>query len=176
MDYWPQIIPAVSGLVGTAVGGLITFFTQRAFRSEDAMKEQKGLALALASEIDAFCDLMFMRNHAANAKSLAQVAAAGQAVVIKNWITEYEKGREIFPILKANLGHIGRLGPICGDISNFYAHVSAVRTTVIAFQDGNYAALKPEVQAQIAIQEIGIWDNALKKGKWIAQELRRENS
>ena len=63
---WTALISAGSGLLGTFIGGWITYRTQTALQGATEKRLRKSVAAALGAEIDAYLDLIDRRQWEVN--------------------------------------------------------------------------------------------------------------
>jgi hypothetical protein len=120
-DYWPQIIPAVSVLVGALIGGIVSYKAQIAGKEADSRNARNSLSLAVAAEIEAYIDLMQNREHEKYAEALIAANQSGVQTIPKAWISGHELISDPLPVLRANLQSIGLLGADAGDKFLFHA-------------------------------------------------------
>ncbi len=113
------------------------------------------------------------RDHIEYTRGLAKTNRGNTKMLPKSWLSPFDKSRSPFRVLEANLPNIGILGDICQDIAKFYSRVMAVRTTLIAVDEGAYDDAEAVDVAFILETEVELWENANKLGRYIVGALRR---
>ena len=172
-DYWPQIITAVSGLMGTVVGGLITWGVQHKTALRARSEKRRSLEVSLPAEVDSFLDLMDHRNHVQNVTAMIAANRAGAHTVPGRWITDEERKASAFPIFDANIADLGLLDDnTLRDLATFHRRVAGVRATIIQAMEGGYDNVPAQQVADIMERELGLWKNAVALGRSVAGALR----
>lgn len=154
-------LPAVSGLVGTVIGGCITYFGQKLSRDAEKKAERAALAGGIAAEIEAYLLLMQVRNHAAGARALAARIRGGSGEKLRGFLHEDNKPLDEFPVARAHMGDVGQLGDVCFDLAKFYALLAGVQTTVISAERGKYDSMSASDLADMIERETVLWEQSL---------------
>jgi hypothetical protein len=170
-DYIPQLITGATGLLGTLIGGLITYGIQNRTRSAVKRDEQIGLAQAVSAEIGAYLRLIGSKKHDHYISGLIEANKAGTEIIPKTWASGFERSYEPLPILKANIHRIGILGALAQDVATFYSRVQAVRTSMAAAESGDYDTAKAKDLAFILESDLELWKNADSLGRWLVSAL-----
>lgn len=172
VDIAVSIVSAGSALLGTLVGGAITFGLQSSERRANRTEKRAGLAAGLAAEIQVYLKMVEMRRYDELAKRLLTVARSGVDVPLNGFISANEREKENFPFYAANISDIGLLGPdICRDLTTFHSLIGAVRSTIIRAEDGFYSSLSPQSKADLIEEELSVWSQMSADGKMLAANL-----
>ena len=164
--------PYITPVFTLAGGGLVTFGTQTWLRHRERSQERQSLALALAAEIEAYLAMIERREHVKRGEQAGNAARAGQPVSLKGFISHYDGEFEAFPIAKANIGKIGLLGRLSGDVVAFYNWATAVRATLINANEGHYDGMSPADMAKLIDDDLAIWRMADTHGREQVKKLR----
>lgn len=172
IDVAVSVISAGSALLGTLVGGAITFGLQSSERRANRREKRAGLAAGLAAEIQVYLKMVEMRRYDEMAKRLLTAARSGINVPLTGFISANERDKENFPFYAANICDIGLLGAdVCRDLITFHSLVGAVRSTIIRAEDGFYATLSPHDKADLIEEELTVWSKLSADGKMLAANL-----
>jgi len=163
---------AIVGLVGAVVGGGISFLGQDLIDRRSRRARKRSLAHAIASEMEAYLDLMERRGHVDYARDVIETNSKGAKRIPKNWISGFEKTANPFPVLHATLPEIGMLGSLSSDVARFYSRVTAVRATIMSADEGNFEEAHPSDLAHIFQQELDLWLTAVSDGRTTIKALR----
>jgi hypothetical protein len=166
-------ISAASGLVGTIIGGVISYFAQKSTRNADRENDRRALAGGVAAEIEAYLHLMGLRDHAKNAHALAQRIRSGSGEKLRGFLDKDSKPLDEFLFIKTQLGNIGILGNVCFDLVKFYSLLSGVQSTVITAEYGKYDGLSPSALADMIDSETTVWESALSFGSEVLPRLKK---
>jgi hypothetical protein len=169
---WTVLIPLVSGMVGTLVGGGISYVAQSRAREAELSWRRKSLAQALAAEIVAFQRIVARRDLPGRCKAAADSARAGNEIAVREWLSEQDGKMEILPIYHSNLGNIGLLGPACVDLVTFVGQVEAILTTIRGVHDGLYRNLNCGQLANLFEGELELWRVSEKLATKVVADLR----
>ncbi|QLF68314.1 hypothetical protein FE840_001395 [Peteryoungia desertarenae] len=173
-DYWPYIITASSGLLGTVIGSAATILTQVVMKSQDRRYSKRSLAFGLAAEIESYLALMERRGHAKNMEEFVQLLRSGQNLPMPDLTDHPESRREYFPILKSHFSSLGTLGAdLCRKIAEFHRTVDAILLTTEAAKRGEYNHLSPFQKADLIEKELVMWREATKAGGELVNSLYR---
>jgi hypothetical protein len=167
-----SIIAALSGLLGTIIGGCISYWAQVGQANAEQKRRRKMIALSLAAEIEAYLELMKRRNHSASGRQLAAAIRAGQNVEIRGFALSDDTPLGQFPLFSMLMGEVGELGAICADLAKFHALIVGVRTTAIAAERGQYDRLSATAKADLIESELALWESALPMGEALIPRLR----
>ncbi|KAB2694068.1 hypothetical protein F9K79_20795 [Ochrobactrum sp. Kaboul] len=179
-DYWPPIITGLSGLAGALIGAGASIISQLNTQRAAINNEVNGLKFALAAEIQAYIQMVRLRNQIPSAQQLIEANQraiahgridASAAVLPKDWLTSVEKNNEAFPVFRNNIDRIGKLGTICGDIVRFYSQATAIRLTLIATDEGKFDHIGPAEVIHIVESEINLWIETEALGRDIIKQL-----
>jgi hypothetical protein len=168
----PSLIAAGSGLAGTAIGGLISYWAQVGRAKGEENRRRKSMAISLAAEIEAYLELMKRRGHAVNARALAAQFRTGQSVKIRGFALTDDTPLGQFPLFMRLMDQIGELGSVCSELAKFYTLIAGVRTTCIAAERGQYDNWSSTAQANLIEAEVDVWESALTLGKELVPRLR----
>ncbi len=176
-DYWPQVITGAAGLLGTVVGGFITWGIQHRTAERERAARKRALEVALAAEIDSFLDLMEHRNHVAAVRAIIAANRAGTHTLPGRWLTDDERKTSPFPFFDANIASLGLLDvDTLRDLATFHRRIAGVRATLISAIDGAFANTPANVVADIMERELALWSNAVSLGRAVARALREAAS
>ncbi|RWF64129.1 hypothetical protein [Mesorhizobium sp.] len=167
----PYII-ALIALAGTVIGGAISFGTQAWLRFYERKQERQSLALAFAAEIEGYLKIVERRKQAQSAETLLQQALAGQPTSLRGFLSQNDTQMEAFPIASANVGKIGLLGLMSGEVVQFYTLAKAVRATGIDANAGRYDSYTPAQMASLIEEELAVWRMANVLGNRLVKMLR----
>lgn len=167
-----EIIVALVALAGAAVGGGLTMLSQEILDRRARYYRKRSIAHVIASEMEAYLDLMESRGHEDYARDIISMNRRGTRQLPKNWISGFERGSNPFPALTAMLPEIGILGSLSGDVAKFYSRVSAVRITLMAVDEGAYDEASPKDLAYIFEQELDLWLTAVREARTVISVLR----
>jgi hypothetical protein len=167
-----SLIAAGSGLLGTIIGGGISYWTQVGQVHAQQKRRRKMVALSLAAEIEAYLELMQRRNYSANGRQLAAAIRAGQNLQIRGFALSDDTPLGQFPLFAMLMSEIGELGPICADLAKYYVLIAGVRTTTIAAERGQYDRLSATAKADLIESELALWESALPMGEALIPRLR----
>jgi hypothetical protein len=168
----PSLIAAGSGLVGTVIGGLISYLTQAGRAKAEEKRRRISMATSLAAEVEAYLELMNRRGHSVNARALAAQFRAGQNVKLRGFALTDDTALGQFPLFMKLMPQIGELGSVCSDVAKFYTLIAGVRTTCIAAERGQYDNWSSTAQANLIEAEVDVWESALALGKELVPRLR----
>jgi hypothetical protein len=168
-----SLIAAGSGLLGTIIGGCITFLVQHKITADQERTLQRSLASAVAAEIDAYLALMDRRNHVAAAKQLSASLRSGKVQHIRGFMNKDAKPLEDFPLFQQQLGKIGVLGDLCFDLARFYTLLAGVHRTVIDAENGKYDNARQVAKADLVDSELALWEEALALARQLLPRLKR---
>lgn len=121
-EHYLSLMPAIFGLVGTVIGGLISFAATRwaehnkALRERnDRLREYEALAKAIAAEIETTLRMFRFRNARGHVDQFLMAARAGYQQFFL-----MDLGENNFPITRSCLGKVGHLA---GDIPPLLAEL-----------------------------------------------------
>ena len=171
-DWVIPAISAASGLGGTIIGGLISYFTQRSFAQAKWDQEVRAIAGAIGAEIDAYLDLMKRRNHVATAEQLSAGLRSGQVLQIRGFMRKDAKPLDQFPVFTSQVEKLGLLGDVCFNLARYYTLLAGVLTTVIDAEAGKYDQLSPAQKADLVDEEVRVWQEALNLGASLVIRLK----
>jgi len=119
----PVLIPAISGLLGTALGGLITYKVQKNIETIKTEQQKKALTAAFYGEIYSILQLTKTRQYFEMIyKILENINANDYYPPHEHFLTVNIKG--YFEVYYNNTEHIGELDPdISPLITNFYVNI-----------------------------------------------------
>ena len=161
-----------SGLIGTLVGGGISYFAQIRTLEADLSERRKSLARALAAEIEAFQRIVARRDIPGRCQAAADSARAGNENAVREWLSEQDGKMEILPIYHANLGNIGFLGPACVELVTFVGQVEAILTTIRGVHEGLYGNLDGGQIADLFEGELELWRVSEKLATKVIADLK----
>jgi hypothetical protein len=169
---WTILVPVGSALLGTLVGGGISYFAQIKARQADLAERRKSLAHALAAEIEVLQRIVARRDLPGRCQAAAASARAGNDDAVREWLTEQDGRVEILPIYHANLVNIGLLGPACVDLVTFVGQVEAILATIKGIHDGLYDRLDGERIADLLEGELELWRVSEKLAIKVVSDLK----
>ncbi len=167
-----SLIAAGSGLLGTLVGGGISYLGQRSRDQDERTQAKQALAASLAAEIDAYIELMERRCHVDAARKLETQLRQGMDIPIRGFAQEDDEPLDQFPLFLASIEKNGMLGNICFDLARFYTLIAGVRTTCIMAQRGQYDKSSPTGRADLVNGELAVWCEALAMAPSIINRLK----
>jgi hypothetical protein len=168
-----SLIAAGSGLLGTIIGGAISYCAQVGQVNAEQKRRRKMIALSVAAEMEAYLDLMERREHARNARAIVAMLRTGQNVQLRGFAQPDDTPLGQFPLFVRLMDEIGELGPICSDVAKFHTLIAGVRTTTIAAERGQFDGLDPTAKANLVESEVEVWENALSIGRALVPRLRK---
>jgi hypothetical protein len=168
---WTSVIPAITGLAGTIIGGLIGYYSQRAQHKAYQSERRIALAAAIRAELEAYLSLMALRDHGSNVRAIIERLRKGEDISLKALPTNDTKLAESFPVFFSQLGHIGLLGDCVGDLAKFYSQMAGVRATLDMMHAGRFDQLRPQDRARPVEQDLELWENTLQLGRAICGQL-----
>ncbi|WP_223477742.1 hypothetical protein [Oricola indica] len=177
------VCSAIEGLktIGlVAIGAIASYLSAGAARRAEARSARRSLAQALAAEVESYVRIMEVRAHVEAVEAMIpQIKAApAGAFSVQELLPQLapmnskERAEEPNPIFIANLGEVGRLGDVCGDLAQFWAKVRGVRATITNAYEGLYdgtpaARLTPMMEA-----DARLWREAMGMAPGIISRLR----
>ena len=171
-SYLPSIISAASGLIGTIIGGMVTYLAQRGQHASDRNERRQVFAGAVAAEIGAYIELVRQRNHAASAHALLQSLRSGKNVELSTFKASGLSVKEFFPIFFAQPEMVGTLGAAAPDLARFFTKLSGVIATMKSFEFRTFHGLPIEERIRMVEQEVELWEDTLKLGDSLTARLR----
>lgn len=167
-----EVVVALAALFGAAIGGGLTMLSQEILDRRERYYRKRSVAHVIASEMEAYLDLMERRGHEEYARDIIAINKSGTRQLPKNWISGFERGSNPFPALTTMLPEIGVLDSLSGDVAKFYSRVSAVRITLMAVDDGAYNDACPKDLAHIFEQELNLWLGTVRDARITIKVLR----
>jgi len=173
INLWQSMITSVFALLGVLIGGLVTYLVQTKSKEKEHRALCKSLSLAIAAEIEAYLDLILIRDHTKYAKTIIELNKNGIKTLPKDWVSGFERGIESFPVITANLSNIGSLGSSCSDVVAFYSQAMAVRLTLMGVSDGKYDEATATDLERMFQGELELWGKTEYLGRNVIKSLRR---
>ena len=165
-----SLVPAFFGLLGTIVGGLITFGTQWLQEKRKLDIERLSLAWSLAAEIEGFLNRSELGvDDVTNWKAHAE-RGLGMEGLKENW--KFHLYSEPFPVYSANISKIGLLGFASGDVVTFYDWAQSLGSFRKQVLEGRYDDFKPEEMGLILGAHQSVLDLGRKQGRRLVERLR----
>jgi hypothetical protein len=166
-------IAAVAGIVGTLIGGAITFVTQRALAKDTRRAEANAVRLGIAAEIEAYLGIVDRRNHIDTAKVVLVALRGGNNVSMREFgVDKDEDPAEAFVVFNGNVSKLGALGAEAGDVTKFYISAMAVRTTARSAARGEFDAYTAEQKFWLLSTELDLWQETVVLGRRLIDRLR----
>lgn len=169
-----SLVTALFGLLGTIVGGLITFGTQWLLENRKFEIERGSLALSLASEVEAVLD----RSERSEIDELltTQRALAERGQDPTDTLKEIWRldaySSEPFPVFTANISKIGMLGFASGEVVWFYDWARSVDSFRKDVLDGKYDRFTPHDMGLMLQAHQNAFAYGRKRGRHLVEWLR----
>lgn len=164
---------AVIGMGGAVIGGSLVILGKFLEDRRASKARSRTLAFAIAAEIEAYLDLMEMRDHVSYARDLIRMNRGGTRRLPKEWISGFEREYDPLPVMRSAIPEIGLLGTLGGDVAKFYTQVTAVRATLMSADDGKYDDACAEDLAFIFEKELELWLATVDLGRLLTRILRQ---
>lgn len=172
MSTFSPYASGVFALLGTVIGGLITFSTQRTMAREARDADANAIRLGIAAEIESYLTVVLRRNHAALAEWMLTELRSGRDVELRGFVSEErERMEDVFPIFYSNISKLGALGKHVGEIANFYQSVAAVRATVFRMEAGGYDTYDINQKEGLVDRELVYWQETVASGRRLVSRL-----
>ena len=170
-----SIISSVSALLGACVGGAITYWVQRVQRRADRLEERRAIAAAIAAELNAYIDLMILRDHTAHYREIVRQIRAGAVIPAATFKRSNVKLNEMFPAFFSQLSKLGLLGEVAFDLGRFFTLLAGVIATVAQFGSGHLDGVDMATRANLIEKEIDneVWEQALRTGRDLVPRLKK---
>lgn len=171
-----SLIPALFGVVGTVIGGLISFIAtcwvelQKGRREHDnQLLENQALAKAIAAEIETTLRMFRFRNARGHVDQYLMAARAGNQQIFLMDI-----GENNFPITRSCLGKIGHLA---GDIPPLVAELvtltNALKLDLDLLRSMKSPDGSPPNLAHLYEQMLAIIDRGMEVGEQVVREIAK---
>lgn len=171
-----SLVNGFFALGGVVIGGVVTFGGQYFFHAKDLNNRKISLANSVASEIEAYLDLIERRGHVAYAKQVIENNSKGVRHMPKSWVSGFEKRTETFPVLNSVLPEIGLLDDASGLVSKFYSQAMAVRVTLMSVDEGKYDDASANDLTFIFSGELQLWEETVRIGREAIGKLRASST
>lgn len=121
-----QLVPAIIGLLGTGLGGLITYKVQKNIETMKTQQQKKALTAAFYGEIYSLLQLTKARQYFEMIyQTLEKINTSDQYPPHEHFLTVTMKG--YFEVYYNNTQYIGELDPdITPLITNFYVNIFSI--------------------------------------------------
>lgn len=171
------IVTGIIGVLGTVIGGGVTYYTQKLSLREGRKATSVGLRFAVAAEIEAYIGILMLRQNSGAADNLLKTLRDGITVNLQDvGASDTETMEQCFPIYYANISHIGSLGASSGDVVRFYTTVSAVKSTLFRMKAGDYNSYNASQQLALIERELDFWQKTVNSGELLVLRLRHTRS
>ncbi|TSD88909.1 hypothetical protein FFK22_009300 [Mycobacterium sp. KBS0706] len=159
------------GILGVWVGARVAHGSQRELAERDREENRRGLAAALAAELEGYFAIVHRRGHVERAQRIRRQLAI-DGVPIGGWLRADEGPLDPFPIAQARMADIGILGPVASDLARLYTWIAGVRTTLIEVERGRFDALAPDGKLELVEEELQVWAEAQAMADQLLPKLR----
>jgi hypothetical protein len=122
----PALIAAASAIIGTIIGGVITFTVQRMERRADRKNDKRILATAVRAELAAYIELVSRRDHATAFRGLIASLRGGQDIPLSFISRTALPIEKIFPVFFSQIDKIGLLGDAISELAKFYTCLGGI--------------------------------------------------
>ncbi|MDI1343146.1 MAG: hypothetical protein PSV22_03460 [Pseudolabrys sp.] len=165
------IISAGSGLFGTVIGGLISYFTVSAQKNKERESELRSISKGVGAELKAYVDLVTLRDHTAAIKIIIGQLELGHDVKLSGLASSSGTIRDFFPVFFANIGKIGGLEDDIEDLAKFHTQLAGVYATLTKVANGAFDGSPIGTKINLLETEIALWENTLTLGRSAAADL-----
>ncbi|MGK9164938.1 hypothetical protein KXR53_01500 [Inquilinus limosus] len=161
------------GILGVWVGARVAHRSQRELAERERDENRKGLAAALAAELEGYFAIVRRRRHVESARELCEDLAEGHDRSLKGWLRADEGPLDPFPIAQARMADIGILGPaVVADFARLYSWIAGVRTTLIDAARGDFEDRTPAGKRALIEEELRVWGEAEAMANQLLPKLR----
>jgi len=172
-----SVIAAASGLIGTIVGGVITYVLQRVQRKADRCEERIAFARAVSAELRAYIELVTERDHTNNYRKIAKSLREGHDIRLSAVVSKSNPPPEkLFPIFFSQLDKVGLLGEAASGLGRFYTGLGGVIATLDQTIAGQFDQLDRPERANLVETELALWERTLQAGRVVCEDLDRISS